>query len=474
MQRRHFIKSLGFATVSTQTDAIFLLDNIASNDADVIILGAGLSGLHAAYLLENQGFKVIILEGNNRVGGRLHTVETQNGRSNVGGVEVGDGYKRIVETAKRVGVALLEASAIPPSRDSLIAIGNTLITNKNWATAPENALPPTLKNTIPTLLESTFMKDLMPNFTNLSDWGTPQYNDLDVPFSTFLKQKKNVSDDVLKLINTAANYNDIQEVSTLQIMRSIHYRTNSGSKKTFSIKDGSARLPEAMAKTLKSGVILNKKVVEIKRKSAQQTEIKCADGKRFRAKHVICTLPFSVLKTIKIKVEMPKIQLDAINALPYTAVTQLQFSPKSKFWEADNLPINMWSDNPSIERVFAANDPISGEINKIIVWLNGNDALKMDRLSEKERAENVLKTLAEIRPSTKDNLALMTQFSWANNPFSSGAYSEFAAGQVRNFAQIMAKPVENIHFAGEHTAVEHKGMEGAMESAERVVKEILL
>jgi monoamine oxidase len=394
--------------------------------------------------------------------------------SNVGAVEVGDGYKRLIETAKRVGVELLEPSAIAPSRDSLIAIGNTLITNKNWAMAPENTLPTALKNTIPALLESTLMKDLMPNFTTLSDWRTPQYNDLDVPFSDFLKQTKNVSADVLKLINTAANYNDIGQVSTLQIMRAIHYRTNGGSKKTLSIKDGSARLPEAMAKALKSAVILNKKIVEIEQKSAQQTAVKCADGKRFRAKHVICTLPFSVLRTIKIKAAMPKAQLNAIHSLPYTAVTQLQFTPKNKFWETDNLPLNTWTNNPAVERIFGANDPITGEINKIIVWLNGNGARQMDKLSEKERLENVLTALAEIRPSTKNNLTPITQFSWGSNPFAAGAYSEFAAAQVRDFAQIMAKPVGNIHFAGEHTAVENKGMEGAMESAERVVEAILL
>jgi monoamine oxidase len=472
MQRRLFLQKVGLMVATVPVSNSFSSINLQGNDADVIVLGAGLAGLHAAYLLENQGFKVLILEGNNRVGGRLHTVETPFGRSNVGAVEVGDGYKRIVETAKRVGVELINPMG-NPSMDSLVALGDTLITNKNWANAEENKLPVNLKNILPALLESNLMKDLMPKFSGLSDWQAPQYFDLDVPFSTFLKQKKNVSDDVLNMINTAANYNDINAVSTLQIMRSIHYRTNSGSKKIIYIKDGSARLPEAMAKALKSEIVLNKKVVEIKQKSPQRMEVKCADGKRFSAKHVISTLPFSVLKNVKITDKIPELQRKAVDSLPYTAITQLQFRPKSKFWEADNLSINMWTDNPFAERVFAGNDPMTGEINKIVVWLNGLGALKMDKFSDNERAEKVLNALASIRPSTKNNLELMTQFSWQNNPFSAGAYSEFGAGQVRDFAQIMAKPIGNLHFAGEHTAVENKGMEGAMESAERVVNEIL-
>jgi monoamine oxidase len=40
-------------------------------DADVIIVGAGVSGLRAAALLEESGVPYIILEGSDRIGGRL-------------------------------------------------------------------------------------------------------------------------------------------------------------------------------------------------------------------------------------------------------------------------------------------------------------------------------------------------------------------------------------------------------------------
>ena len=48
--------------------------------ADVIVVGAGLSGLQAAWTLEQQGFKVLVLEGQDRVGGRMLSFTQARGR----------------------------------------------------------------------------------------------------------------------------------------------------------------------------------------------------------------------------------------------------------------------------------------------------------------------------------------------------------------------------------------------------------
>ena len=49
------------------------------NNAKIIIIGAGLSGLMMAYLLQKKGFEVIILEADSRIGGRIETLTGSNG-----------------------------------------------------------------------------------------------------------------------------------------------------------------------------------------------------------------------------------------------------------------------------------------------------------------------------------------------------------------------------------------------------------
>ena len=49
------------------------------NSNKIIIIGAGLSGLMIAYLLQKKGFEITILEANERIGGRIQTVTGTTG-----------------------------------------------------------------------------------------------------------------------------------------------------------------------------------------------------------------------------------------------------------------------------------------------------------------------------------------------------------------------------------------------------------
>ena len=63
--------------------------------------------------------------------------------------------------------------------------------------------------------------------------------------------------------------------------------------------------------------------------------------------------------------------------------------------------------------------------------------------------------------------------SWAQDPFAAGDWAIYAPGQLSRFGDAMALPHDRVHFCGEHTAIGNRGMEGAMESAERVSIEVL-
>ncbi|MFO0113642.1 MAG: NAD(P)-binding protein, partial [Betaproteobacteria bacterium] len=71
--RRTFLKSAGAGVVLATSQPLLLRAQVAS--LDVIVIGAGLAGLHAARLLEAFGLKVRVLEASKRIGGRIFTLD---------------------------------------------------------------------------------------------------------------------------------------------------------------------------------------------------------------------------------------------------------------------------------------------------------------------------------------------------------------------------------------------------------------
>ena len=65
----------------------------------IIIVGAGFSGLSAAYKLHKAGAEVVVLEARDRVGGRVYSKELSNGAVvEMGGEWIGDDDKKLLGT----------------------------------------------------------------------------------------------------------------------------------------------------------------------------------------------------------------------------------------------------------------------------------------------------------------------------------------------------------------------------------------
>lgn len=81
--------------------------------------------------------------------------------------------------------------------------------------------------------------------------------------------------------------------------------------------------------------------------------------------------------------------------------------------------------------------------------------------------------LRRIRPNAAKAIVPLKVFSWQKERFTGGTSASWAPGQVGAFANQIGQRHGRIHFCGEHTARLDRGMEGAMESADRAIIEIL-
>lgn len=489
MDRRSFTGSMALAGIGTMTGiagsapasaaasrkkAPKAAPAATSTQLDVIILGAGISGLHAAHLLEEQGKKVRILEARDRVGGRIMTLLDQPGYPEMGFNSMAAAYGRGIDAANRAGVELHEVGARwrmgPPP---LLYIGDKAMTREEWARFPGNPLPEQYRSLMPGEVVGALVAKNN-RLADWTDWNAPQNAPLDISLHARLREL-GLSDAAIHLCNDIAPYYGTNAYGLSALM--MEY--NDGFVKTMgaagpeslAVKGGNLLLPMALAKQIKGDVLLGTEVRAIVQNAGSVT-VHCADGTTHTARKVICSLPFSALRHVAIAPGLTGLQAEAVAQLGYQAISMVFVTAETPFWEQDGLSPAMWTDgllgNVMIQRF--GDDP--AQITGLLVQARGTLAQYWDAMAPETVKAMVVSRIGALRPAAKGKIRAHSFFSWAQERFNGGDVSFLAPGQVR-LVNDMAKPAGAIHFCGEHTAINARGLEGAMESAERAAFEVL-
>lgn len=430
-------------------------------DADIVVIGAGLSGLYSAMLLEDAGYEVQVIEALNRVGGRMYTLDHGDGFTEGGGQQIGANYARMLDVAAQLNVPLYESS------DTRAPTAFYL--NGQWQTPPLDLteFPAAFASTPPPSVLFRLLSR-SPGFEAADSWLDAP-DEMDISASAFLDQH-GFSPDAKALIARTLNANNLETYSMLNLHRTWQlYQQSNGMGRTQYVEGGSQKLPEAMAASLSRPVILNMPVseIEVEPNVCRVT----AGGRRWTARRVVCTLPIPALKRIKGLSGWNEAQREALQNLAYTQILQMHMRCRSPFWETDQLPKDMWADTP-LERVFA-DQMQGGELSGFHRgWVNGDGTAHW--LERPDPLKAYKEALGQLRPATQDALEPLSLIDWTyRNVYAGGAYYYWQPGQAKKMAKTLGDPIGPLHFAGEHLGILHTGMEAAMEAAERVALAIM-
>ena len=474
VNRRQVVAALGAGSFALGGSALLR----AAEPADVIVLGAGLAGLNSALLLEEQGFRVILLEASDHVGGRVQTRNIGGTLHELGASDIGVMYARVLDMMQR-----LKLERVPSSiriRPYSYHVGGKMVRAEDWESAGVNLTVGEERGVAPSDLQRYFLGQFNP-LKELDDWLLPENQRFDVPIGRFLRER-GVSDEVIRLFGHTYNGIGMNRTSALSLFRDTT-RTQFGIQAFMAmkqagqkvaplsqIKGGNQRLPDAMAARLKTDIRFAKAAASIFHNS-KGVEVTCVDGSRYRGAFLISAIPLLALRNIEITPNLSAEKSAAVSQIYYYAVTKFYLRPTAKFWELDEYEPTMWTDG-TLERVFAGTDE-TDEVHSMLVWLTGQGSQRIDQYSREEATRLILGRMAEIRPASKGKLEVMGYHSWGRTPFVGGCGHTFAAGQISRFAENLPSPEGRLHFAGEHTRRREFGMESAMASAERVIGEIL-
>jgi monoamine oxidase len=447
---------------------------------DVIVIGGGLSGLHAASLLREQGARVVLLEGSARVGGRARTADTWPGKPELGASQVGPQYGRVRDVAARRGVALAPGAHINAAYS--IAVGGQLLSGKDWPAASVNRLVGAERAVPPNALGAFYIEKRSP-FRNLDDWLRPDAARYDLSIAQWLQQQ-NASSEALRLIQ--AGYGS-EPIGRMSLLRAMQEATRSaldapippgGAGKdvyerfalaSSHVVGGTSRLPEAMAAALGDAVRLEHRVESIELTDTG-ARVGIAGRTPLHARFVIAATPFTALRNIAISPPLHGPQADAVERMPYGTQSQVWLVTRRAYWEDDGLDASIWSDG--IFTLIRQEIEPDGTRKLVSALALGDNAARLDALPPAERGRYALETIGRLRPSTQGQLEVIGVFSWSEVPLIAGCSHQYLPGTADRWVRAMKVPHGRLHFAGEHVRTLEVGMEAAMESGERAAIEI--
>ena len=480
----------------------------------VAIIGAGIAGLTAGYELSKLGHQVRIFEASERIGGRIHTHYFSDGTyGEFGAMRIPENHHCVLHYINELGLktrpfvshnenAWYHARGIKTRiRDWERLLPKYKLANQERK-APQALYNELMLKTIGKLSDSD-----MWNFFN-SDFTNPLLKNYEEQ-TIWQFLNSNFSDEALEYMDMATGVLRQKKASLLAILMD-HFTVLDGHK--VEVEGGMMKLVNALAAKLWGKIICNATIKKIE--ITENTTNLCWNQGGFLDKqetfdYVISTVPLTALLKIKFQPELDSKRQEAIRGVSYESAGKMLFHMRKRPWEiADNIygggsysdlsfqqcwypsdnamkvennSASLMGQNTSdmVPLWKAQNTELSYEpavLTAAYVW--GESSFRFTSLSESERMDMIIRDLNSIHPHIEQHIDHAVSLSWddySNSGF--GAHAFFSPGEHQRYQKTIAMPYPKadpkVFFAGEHMAIIHGTLQGAVQSALDAVLDVL-
>ena len=423
----------------------------------ILIIGAGLAGLSAAYELIQSGHQVTVLDARDRPGGRVLTLRDTfaDGQYAEAGAETFGETHNFVQHY----VHALQLETIPAWNYEKL----TSLVVRDGQSSPSNSalsrkyIAPAVKEIGDPLAPGWPSADLLRQFDRVS--------------MVELLQSRGASPEEIAALQV--NYSDSWDNGTAPDSALCLLRDEAIARKgaAFRIRGGNDRLPKALAQSLGARVHYRTTLERIQQDNKRVTVTVNTSGRRSQisADYLICAIPFTVLRSIEVSPAFSEGKQRAIRELSYNSVTRVYVQSSTRSWIADGLSGYAATDLP-IGTVWDCTEGQPGVRGILECYTSGERARRLASLSEPQRVRTVVENLRTVFASVSYEKAV--SIAWDADPLVKGAFAWFKRDQMSTLLPHVARREGRVFFAGEHTSPWFGWMQGALESGNRAAHEV--